>query len=152
VDDDCDGLVDCPDSDCCVDGLCAGPDADGDGFELCDCDDGNPSVWSPPSEVLGLALAEDDPGTTLDWDPPSWLGATSVTYEVLRSGNPANLVGSTVCLPDADPGDTTLLDPATPGDDAAYYYEIRAVNACPQGNGPLGRDSNNIPREGHDCP
>jgi hypothetical protein len=46
LDDDCDGLSDCLDTDCCTSAACAGGDADGDDVAaLCDCNDGNAAVY-----------------------------------------------------------------------------------------------------------
>jgi hypothetical protein len=152
-DNDCDGLVDCGDSDCCSDGACAGADNDGDGFEVCDCNDGNPNVWAPPGPVEDLVAEHGPGGTTLSWTAPLFLGANSVSFESIRSANSINFMTSTLCLPDGDPSDTTILDSsANPAPGTVYFYEVRAVNACPGGDGPLGRASSNLLREGRSCP
>jgi hypothetical protein len=151
-DDDCDGLVDCADADCCADASCNGADPDGDGFDLCDCNNANPNVWTPPGEVEALVLDTVAGSTTLSWDEPIEPGATLVTYEAIRSQNRTNFMTSTACLADGDPTDTTVTDATSPGAGVTFYYEVHAQNACPAGEGPLGRDSHNIPREGRSCP
>ena len=35
---------------------------------------------------------------------------------------------------------------------AVFFYLVRAENACPLGQGSLGKDSNGAPREGRSCP
>lgn len=152
-DNDCDGLTDCSDFDCCSDGACSGPDNDGDGYEQCDCNDANPNVWAAPGEVEDLLASHGPGGTTLSWTAPLWPGANSITYETIRTSNVLNFLTSTSCLPDGNPTDTTILDAAAnPAPGAVYFYEVRAVNACPAGDGPLGRASSNLIREGRSCP
>jgi hypothetical protein len=151
-DGDCDGLADCADPDCCFDPICGGPDADADGFALCDCDDGDDAVWSPPGPVSDLRLGPHaGGGTLLEWSPPVEPGAAGLTYETLRSINPINFVTSTLCLPDADATDTEVVDAEVPGAGGVFCYLARAVNGCPDGQGPLGRSSANQPRQGTDC-
>lgn len=153
-DNDCDGLFDCADSDCCSDAVCDGPDGDMDGFAACDCNSADPNLWYQPGEAGNLQLQHAaGSGTTLSWEAPLEPGATSIVYEALRSQNPANFLSSTVCLPDGDTTDTTLVDAsADPSAGGCWYYDVRGRNACPAGVGPLGQDSNNIPREGRVCP
>src|SRR5205823_1438416 len=51
IDEDCDGLTDCADSDCCTAAACAASDHDGDQFGTsCDCDDANATVHTTPGE------------------------------------------------------------------------------------------------------
>jgi len=154
ADNDCDGSADCRDPDCCGDPGCAGPDADADGFAACDCNDADPLVWLTPGETAGLRLSRAPAGSVLDWSPPSeaGAGAGALSYDVLRSPNPASFVAGTSCLPDADPADVTLTDPDEPASGTAFYYEVRARNACPHGEGELGRQANGIPRAGRSCP
>ena len=156
TDDDCDALADCNDSECCFDVGCSGADADDDNFQACDCDDANEQAWFRPEEVENV-VADHDPQTgttTLSWMAPLEMGGTSVSYETIRSSNPVNFVTSSACMIGAPPENTSIVDVTTPPPGEVFYYVTRAVNACPgdEGEGSLGRDSNNIPREGRSCP
>jgi hypothetical protein len=153
-DDDCDGEADCGDSECCPTTGCGGPDADGDGFEMCDCNDGNPDAWSRPDEVENVMVGVIDDQTILGWDALVDPGGTQLSYEVLRSANPANFVTNTACMPDGDATDTEVIEPAVPPAGGLWCYLVRAVNGCPgeEGQGVLGRDSSNVPRGGAQCP
>ncbi len=153
ADDDCDGLTDCVDLDCCTAGACAGLDGDGDGFVSCDCDDGDPGNWLTPGEARDLTLAHDAiDGTTLSWTPPDEPGASAVTYDTLRSGVPDDFVGGAVCVTPPDPAATTNSDPADPAAGALFHYLVRALNGCPAGVGTLGSDSSGTERAGVACP
>src|SRR5262249_51639770 len=49
IDEDCDGLTDCADTDCCTSSACAAQDGDGDHFAAsCDCDNSNGQVHATP--------------------------------------------------------------------------------------------------------
>jgi len=72
IDDDCDGLADCADFDCCTVAACAdGIDADGDLVAECDCNDADATVWSTPGEARNLVAAQQAGTTLLSWSPPS---------------------------------------------------------------------------------
>ncbi len=150
IDDDCDGSIDCADVDCCSDSACAGVDHDGDGFP-CDCNDANPAVWATPDEARGLALT-GGATTTLAWQPPAAPGASSVTYEVLRSPSPGDFVSAASCLTLANPSATSTSDATLPAAGQVLHYLVRAVNGCPNARGPLGYDSANHPIAGRTCP
>jgi hypothetical protein len=156
-DDDCDGLADCVDPDCCLDPACAdGTDADGDSVADCDCDDANAAVWSRPGEARSLTLAHDGASgaTLLTWTPPLDSGGSTVSYAVLRSATGSDFVAGAVCLTLADPLATEASDTDAPPVDAVFHYLVRAENACPAGEGlgPLGASSAGVPREGRTCP
>jgi len=72
-DEDCDGLTDCSDGDCCGVPACPADDADADSFLACeDCDDGDNSIWATPGEVTGVLLDRDDQERAiLDWSEPA---------------------------------------------------------------------------------
>jgi len=152
-DQDCDGQVDCDDLDCCVDGACAdGIDADSDGVAECDCDDNNNTIWETPSELFGL-IAEEAGGTTsIVWDPPFNPGASVWEYEMLRSSAPANFSLAANCLLIPDPALEVGEDTQMPAAGTVFHYLVRAVNACPEGEGPLGSTSVPADREGRTCP
>ena len=153
IDDDCDGLADCVDLDCCTAGACAGLDGDADGYVSCDCDDGDPGIWLTPGEARDLTLVHDViGGTTLSWAPPAEPGADAVTYDTLRSADPGDFVAAAACLPPADPAATTNSDGENPIAGAAFHYLVRALNGCPAGTGTLGTDSAGLERSGTACP
>ncbi len=154
-DQDCDGQVDCDDLDCCMDATCfTGIDADGDGVADCDCDDGNNTVWYAPSEVPDLMLEHDVSSgtTTLNWSLPADFGAVFITYETLRGGDAEDWLTVGVCLPDGDPGDLTIEELDVPAPGRVFNYLVRGVNACPEGEGTLGTDSDDNERPGGTCP
>jgi hypothetical protein len=153
VDEDCDGLADCGDLDCCTDAICAdGIDADGDGVAECDCDDGDDQVWAAPGEVAGLQLAPGGPsGTVLDWMPPAVPGGAAVLYEVLRTESGDFETGA-ACLTLPDPGVPTLSDMDVPPPGGLYRYLVRAVNGCSGVSWDLGVDSAGSPRAAIACP
>jgi hypothetical protein len=131
------------------------PDADSDGFgALADCDDADPLVWSRPGEVRNLLLTHDPAAeaTTLRWQAPVLLGAVSVAYDTLVSGDPANFVADTLCVESDDGTDTEAATSSAPPPGAAHFYLVRAQNACPDGEGPLGRRSDGATRVGRTCP
>jgi hypothetical protein len=114
-----------------------------------DCDDSDGTIWSAPSEVNGLMLP--DPAT-LTWAPPASPGGTQPLYDVLRTSDPADFMTAATCVSSDDPltSTTHAQDPAL---GAAFFYDIRAETGCPGGGqGPLGSDSNGIPRMGRSCP
>ena len=139
---------------CCAGPACAsGTDVDGDGVADCDCDDGNDQVWAAPGEVQSLALQPDGGGsTTLEWLPPGNLGGAAITYDVLRSENPADFFTAVTCLPSADPSIPSSSDGDLPTLGTIYNYLIRAMNACPGMGGSLGAGSSGALRIGLSCP
>lgn len=156
VDNDCDGNADCGDYDCCMDGAClTGVDGDADGIADCDCDDTNPNVWYPPTEVGPISLEHDAvAGTSLNWSPPADFGGTEVGYDTLRSGDPNDFVFATVCVTDPDPFDLTVSDLEVPTLGSIFHYLVRATNDCPGavGDGALGQDSTPTDRSAAGCP
>jgi len=155
IDNDCDGQIDCMDLDCCTAGACAGSDHDGDGFAACDCNDANADAWTTPGEALDLRLAKGAGSETiLSWLAPTNPGGVlvAIVYDAIRSVTPADFVASASCLPVAGPGVTTCSDLSDPGTGGVFFYLVRATNACPSGDGPLGTRSNGTPRGGRSCP
>ncbi len=151
LDEDCDGLVDCVDPDCCGDLACDdGIDDDGDGFAGCDCDDGDPESWSPPGPAELLRLEEAKTGTLVRWLEPAIPGATDLRYDVIRSPRPDDFVVGGVCVV-SDGLDLDFVDADVPLPGSAYYYLVRAENGCPVA-GSLGKNSSGQSRQAVDCP
>jgi len=155
IDNDCDGQTDCIDLDCCTAGACAGSDHDGDGFAACDCNDASADAWSTPGVAQDLVLAKGAGSETiLSWRAPANPGGllVAIVYDAIRSVTPANFVASASCLPVTGPGVTTTSDLSDPGPSGLFFYLVRATNACPSGDGPLGARSNGTARTGRSCP
>jgi len=151
IDEDCDGLADCADTDCCTSSACAAADQDGDHYAAsCDCDNANASVHATPGEVTGLMVSADASGTLVRWSPPADPGGIAVRYDTLRSSAANDFVGPAQCL-ETSSSDTTTLDisPATTG---IFYYLTRAVNDCPSGQGVIGRLPGGQPMPARSCP
>nr|MCU0253129.1 integrin alpha [Acidobacteriota bacterium] len=127
-------------------------DGDGDGhFAGADCDDGNASVWAAPGEARELRLGPVS--SALSWSAPLDPGGTvaALAYDTLRSGLASDFAGAASCV-ESDGGDTTSSDTAKPAAGACFFYLVRAQNACPAGQGPLGERSDGTPRAGRSCP
>ena len=154
VDDDCDTQIDCADHDCCTDAACAGADADGDGIAACDCNDASGLIWGTPGEAQNLRAAIDRAThvMTLSWDPPQSPGSVGDDYEVLRSDLSSDFTGPSAICVMGSTSNTFAEDPTDPAGDALFSYLVRATNACPMGEGPLGNASSGLPRPGRSCP
>ena len=93
--------------------------------------------------------AERSPsGTVLVWSPPLVPGATSLSYEILRTRSADDFQSGTTCLSSIGP---SLVDGENPSPDQVFHYLPRAANTCPDGTGPLGAGTDGIPRTGRDC-
>ena len=126
------------------------PDADADGSNVvADCDDNNPSAWATPGEVRNVAFAD---AASFAWEAPLPAGGTFSRYDTLRSAGPADFLGSAVCIESDDALDSQAVDAAQPLPGEAYFYLVRAENACVPGQGPLGFRSDGTPRPGRSCP
>jgi hypothetical protein len=141
-------------------------DADGDGYgdpasaiQSCnqpagyvvdgsDCTDSNGTVWSPPSEARDLLLNDS---TLLQWSPPATPGAQTIGYDVVRSTAKNDFQGAAVCVASDLPG-TNAADSELPPLGTSFFYLVRAVDACPMGDGILGTDSNGVAIVGRSCP
>lgn len=155
-DNDCDGLADCSDLDCCTNGACfTGVDNDNDGVADCDCDDGNSTVWGMPSAPGPILLSHNQiSGTTISWSPPASPGAASVGYDTLRSEIVRSFGYTATCMTDPNPTDLLASDTQDPAVGTVFGYLVRATNNCPgvEGTGSLGTDSSNNDRGGPVCP
>jgi hypothetical protein len=132
---------------------CTGFDGDNDGFctgePTFDCDDASPDVWATPGEVLDLAFLDR---STVAWSEPLEPGGTTLLYDTLRSSDPADYETGAMCVESDDGSDRVATDTAEPTPMSVFHYLIRAQNACPNGEGPLGMDSNGESRTGRSCP
>jgi len=143
----CTCVADCPGE---------GVDGDGDQVGVCaDCNDQDIDNWAAPGEVPGLMLEHSMllGVTTLTWGLPQEPGASALSYETLRSPDPAGFVDpATDCLQSTTPSNTWMIDnkPLSPG--GLISYLVRALNGCPAGSGTLGTDSNETERPGRSCP
>jgi hypothetical protein len=154
IDDDCDGLDDCADLDCCTVAACQdGIDADGDHVAECDCNDANGSVWSRPGEARDLVATQQAGTTLLSWSPPVDDGAAAVTYSAVRSSSASDFASAGVCLTLANASQPVATDAQTPAPDAMFCYLVRAENGCPGdlGTGPLGYSSTSAEVPGPSC-
>ena len=137
-------------------------DADGDGYgdanapvlacvaptghvaDASDCDDGNPTIWHVPGEVLGVLFGADK--VTSSWAAPADVGglAGSVRYDTIRSPSGLNFSsGAAVCVETDDGSDLVAGDLDLPGPGEVLHYLVRAENDC--GAGSLG-DGTSGPR------
>jgi hypothetical protein len=129
-------------------------DGDSDGVPVCanDCNDGNGTVWAVPSETTNLQIEKVGGGLELTWTPPIPPGGSVTHFDILRSNDPDNFTTGAVCVATDISG--TLFNapvgPNVPG--AVTSYLLRARNACPNGVGVLGYDSNGQPIAGRSCP
>jgi len=128
-------------------------DDDGDGLSECqaDCNDSDGGAWAAPGEVTGLVLSMplgQDGSARLDWDPDPGGSSSGTRYDVLRSTLPGS---AAVCFVSQSP-DTNAPDAEVPPPGGRFYYLVRAMNACPAGEGTLGTNSSGQPRIGPSCP
>ncbi|MCP3980455.1 MAG: hypothetical protein GY716_14220 [bacterium] len=115
-----------------------------------DCDDATAAVWAVPGEARALSFAPDR--TTLSWVEPLIEGALDPRYDVLRSANPDDFDSAGLCVAADQAPPLSASDPSVPGSGVAWYYLVRAENACPDGAGTLGFDSALVERVGRSCP
>ncbi len=150
IDDDCDGLVDCADGDCCGLGACGTTtDTDADTRASCDdCNDGDPTSWETPGEVPELTF-DTEPTPTLRWEPAVPLGGPDATYWALRTDDPSSFIERTVCLASSD--GETVVDLELPPPGGGFFYLMRATNGCRLGRGGLGYDGAGLERVGREC-
>jgi hypothetical protein len=130
-------------------------DGDTDGFAACaDCNDANGAIWATPGEVQSLLLTHNKLTSTssLSWAAPAAPGATSVVYDTLRSPTPSNFTSSAACLETNDGANTVATDVTTPAAGTAFFYLVRAEDACPSGQGILGKNHAGTPTPGRACP
>jgi hypothetical protein len=131
-------------------------DGDGDTFTGCtgDCNDANGAVWATPGEARFLLMSHDKLNnlTSVSWSAPTVPGATSLLYDTVRSNTGSNFVTGATCVETNNGPNTVSVDSVNPAPGAYFAYLIRAENACPSGQGPLGNASNGTPRTARTCP
>ena len=129
-------------------------DDDGDLVSKCsgDCDDADAQAWLTPGEARNLIMQVD--GVTLSWTAPAVPGASSISYDTLRSGSASDFDGSATCLESNDGADTLASDALAPVPGEVLYYLVRVRNTCPGsvGIGAVGTNSAGVPRAGRPCP
>ena len=118
-------------------------DSDGAANGL-DCVPADPGVWSAPSAVETLIWSS---GEAMNWGAPSVPGATVLTYDLLRSLDPADFTSAS-CIA-SDLGGTAATDSTIPLAGQPLHYLVRSVNAC---GSSLGVDSAGSGRPGTVCP
>jgi hypothetical protein len=140
----------------CVAGACASGDSDGDGVgDGCDCAPGDSGVWAIPGEAQALKLSHEpvgDGGTTsLQWLAPATGGLPSaMSYDVIRTGTPADYVAAATCVESGDGTDTAAVDTEVPARGRYFFYVVRARNSC--GAGVAHRNHAGTPVPARDCP
>src|SRR5439155_19081384 len=122
------------------------PDADGDGAaDACDCAPSDAGSYAAPVEVPRLRATGTAP-TALNWDPQAGSAGPGTPYTVVtgdatalrRDGGFAS-----ACTLRRGGGATTLSETRPdPAAGSAYYYLVRAENAC--GSGTFG-DGSGVP-------
>jgi hypothetical protein len=125
-------------------------DLDGDGVQnASDCAPSDPSAWGVPVEVTGLAIASDD--QTLSWESQAVSAGTGTVYDAVRGITSALPVGNAgeTCLASGS-GTSEVVDGAAPPSGSAFYYLVRAKNAC--GVGTYGTRTGGTPRTTAACP
>jgi hypothetical protein len=134
-------------------------DRDGDGFGdlgdvtclslVPDCNDHDATIWGTPGEIRNVRFVTK---VAQVWDPPLEPGALTgaLVYDTLRADAPSNFL-SAACAETSDGPNTTAGDPL-PSAGQRFFYLGRAKNACPQGIGSFGTDSNGAPRPARSCP
>ena len=125
---------------------CAAVDATCDGFDD-DCNGTADEEATVPGEATHLVFPWDPLRATLAWTPPA-TGPVALTYDVVRTSNPADFVTNRVCV-ESDGSDTTAVDAAIPPPGGLFTYVVR-VQGC--GGQTAGRGSNGQPRVVGPCP
>ncbi|HJQ96701.1 MAG TPA: DUF6531 domain-containing protein, partial [Candidatus Polarisedimenticolaceae bacterium] len=122
-------------------------DIDGDGhLDAADCDDRDASAWSLPGEPTNLHFVSK---TTFLWDAAADIGATAATFVTVRSTSPSNFAAAPASCADPEGLTASTTDASVPPLGTAFYYLVRARNAC--GDGLLGHRSNGAVTPGLAC-
>ena len=114
-----------------------------------DCSDSSSGSWSPPGEVRDLRFTD---ATTFAWTAPLDAGGTGpLEYDVLRSTYTTAPPYAWSC-PAWNVAGLSASDAELPPANRAFYYLVRATNACPGGLGPLGSFTDGRPIVAKTCP
>src|SRR4030095_9217145 len=107
-------------------------DSDGDGF-YCpgDCDNGNATAWSAPSETLSLLVDKNGASAAGSWSAPVSPGGAVVHYDALASTSAA--VGTSSCGA-TDVATPSFDDTVVPDVGTVRHYLTRARNVCANGS------------------
>jgi hypothetical protein len=118
-------------------------DADADGAgDACDCAQADGTIFAAPSAVSGMAAAEVPGGFRFSWADQAPAAGSGTVYDVFSGRaialRPAGDFSAGTCWSD-DLAATFLdyLGPDPPVGDA-FYFMLRAQNACPGGTGTYG--------------
>lgn len=126
-------------------------DRDEDGFgDVCDCNNGDPSVWSRPGEVPELGFG---PGkSTVFWSAPSATGGVpgSALYDTILSPDSADFLSGGVCIETDDGSDLEASAPTDPPSGVVWFFLARAENDC--GEGSTGSGSSGPRPVAASCP
>jgi len=115
-----------------------------------DCNDASAASWAAPGEARDLMFTD---ATTLVWSAPADLGGTAPPiYDVVRTSFLPPFVGYFDCV-GSNLGGLSATDAEVPPANQAFFYQVRAENACPGGLGPLGlRQRDGTPAVARSCP
>jgi choice-of-anchor B domain-containing protein len=117
-------------------------DGDADGTANADdCAPGDDTVWSSPAPARALTVSEAAIDN-LSWSAPVSPGAVSVTYDLLRSGDPGDFM-SGVCMGSGT--STTATDAAIPASGMVWHYLVRVENGCGANLGSASRQAATCP-------
>ena len=148
VDTDDDGVMDLHDN-CDAIPNPSQRDANGNGLgDACECGPGD----TVPGEATDLLVSPTGlgAGALLTWIPPAPVGLlNAMTYDVLRSTVPSAFTAADACF-ESGGGDTSAIDSTAPPVGSAFFYVVRARNAC--GPGVAHRNSMGAAVPARDCP
>ncbi len=123
-------------------------DGDSDGTQNdSDCSPGNAGAWALPAPVETLVMGFGGNKGNMAWQPTPSPGASSISYDVLRSGDPADFANAT-CV-ESGQADNFALDEPLPVPGTIFHYVIRVENTC---GGTIGFGSTGGGRSGSNCP
>ena len=136
-----------------------GLDRDNDGHGCADdCDDENSGVFAPPGLVRGVRFAAD--GVRLQWVSQAQTSGIWTVYDIVRgsvselpvgSGPSETCLASDYATASAEhPGMMEWVETESPASGAAFWYLVKADNACAQGR--YGAASSGAARLTAACP
>jgi len=120
-------------------------DADGYGSNV-ECNDADGSAWELPGATAPLLFGADR--ATIAWGAPAAPGGTAVSYDLLRSTDPADFSAAAAACVETATVETHATDAQTPPAGVCFSYLLRTTNGC--GSAPLGAAA--APRSARNCP